>query len=203
MGKLKGEYQQKQLEEQCMQRQFQLQKERCEMEQKYAADMQQLQSQTIPFNPQFAQQFAASQASTYNAGDATSGTQQGSYVPPVTMPGQTGSYVPPAMPGQTGSYVPPVTMPGQTGSYAAPVTTLGGQQGSYVPPPSMGSYTNMGPPCTEGNGSYVPPVTTCVTQPQAPSYQQGGGMHLPATQMSNVPSTYTSAPTLPVMPYNQ
>merc|ERR1712100_584404 len=53
--KLKGDYQQKQLEEQAMQRQFQLQKERCEMEQKYAADMQMLQQQQYEMNKHAAQ----------------------------------------------------------------------------------------------------------------------------------------------------
>jgi len=179
--KLKGDYQQKHLEEQAMQRQFQLQKERCEMEQKYAADMQLLQQQQFQMSQHVAQlppmaPFPASQASSgtvtpYYDGAATPGTGVGSYVPPVTIQG-AGSYVPPVTmhvpqtnyeqgPYQqsTGSYVPPVTMQAQSGSYVPPAAA---SAGSYVPP-----VTTMG---TQG-GSWVPPPSMgSYTAPTVVSY---------------------------------
>merc|ERR1712187_214644 len=118
-------YQQKQLEEQAMHRQFQLQKERCEAEQKYAQDMQMLQNQ---------QHHLAKQTSIFTApGMDQTSTTMGSYAAPPAVPAPQGSYVP-----------PPVATQAPHGSYAAPPGGAPGGAGSYVPPVTMqatqGSY---------------------------------------------------------------
>jgi len=182
--KLKGEYQQKLLEEQAMHRQFQLQKERVEMEQKYAADMQQLKQQQY----QMAQQAGMygppgishppQGSSSYAEAPQAQGV--GSYEAPVTMQAQQGSYVPPP---NTGSYVPPVTnFQAQPGSYVPPA----GGNGSYVPPMTM-PYEQQGSYAPPATGSYVPPSQGSYVPPTVVSYTPPGATHAPQSS-SYVPS---------------
>jgi len=178
--KLKGEYQQKHLEEQAMNRQYQLQKEQREMEEKYASDMQQLKQQQY----QMAQQIYGSSGASQMQGpssytEAHQQTGVGSYVPPVTMPAQQGSYVPP--PVGTGSCVPPATTIqthpcDQRPSWVPPVAG----QGSYVPPVTV--HEQQGPCAPPATGSYVPPTQ---------------GSYVPPTQGSYVPpavESYVASP---------
>jgi len=157
-----------------MHRQFQLQKERVEMEQKYAADMQQLKQQQY----QMAQQagmygppgMSHPPHGSASYAEAPRAQGVGSYVPPVTMQAQ-----------QQGSYVPPPN----TGSYVPPATTFQAQSSSYVPP-------------CGANGSYVPPVTMIHEQqdwhapPATGSYHPAAGSYVPPTRDSYVPPTVVS-----------
>jgi hypothetical protein len=138
---LTGDYQKRKLDEHAMKMQLQLQKERAESEQRFAAEMQKLQQQ----QPRvvLAVQGPSDQGIV------------GPCVPLLPMQAPQGSYVPPpgvvsqGQPAVAGSYTPPVNTQVPHSSYVPPVPPTFVMQmpqapkGSYVPPPF---------------NSYVPPV---------------------------------------------
>merc|ERR1719311_1477694 len=119
------EYQQKQVEEEMLKKQWQIQKEQNEAQQKFAMDMEKISRQAQQANP---------------------------YGPPQNQGGDQGGFAPspyPQMSQQQGSYVPP--MPPQSGSYTPPVTTYGPSQG-VVQQPQAPTYGQGGQ--QRGGGNY-------------------------------------------------
>eukprot|EP00928_Gymnodinium_smaydae_P025829 TRINITY_DN20464_c0_g1_i1.p1 TRINITY_DN20464_c0_g1~~TRINITY_DN20464_c0_g1_i1.p1 ORF type:complete len:524 (+),score=98.94 TRINITY_DN20464_c0_g1_i1:113-1573(+) len=180
---LANEYQQKSLQEQAVQRQMQLQRERQAMEQHFAAQTAAVNAAAAPSGVPVLAPNAACGACGVAAAAVDGGlARRPSYVPPA-MPTWSGSYVPPPVLPPLGAAANDTScaaatapfigtgagaapMPQASGSYVPPPAAMEASpgHGSYVPPPASTAYGNAAAPSI---GSYVPPPTAMpTTQPQ-------------------------------------